>query len=450
MLLLEVLATQLKRWPIGVKAIYQGKETGHLYDAETGLNIKPRTHFDVATDAGIPGESTKEARSRAMVYRAEWQARRRELAAETEQASPAPELSTAQRLKKSSAEEVRPVQMVAFNPHHHTLTISGRGHSMGAPEKPFEPLDFSGPVRDYSLKTPSPMPGPMTPIQWLSMDGAWKDGVYVGTVYGRIAVGCDLTQVVGWVASGEIRLKPSMLLADLLALHWPVWPDGINLAAVRQRENGEIHPDGSGSGAPLDVLPLAIDHLESSVSFSQWALAVNSQGFGGKAGARKGWNEQGLPLKGTTCEYNTARAESPAALVTVHVKYSSASTVVFDCIAKPDGIESMEVGREYSVYPCPLSNPFRAIRSPAQISADEQNARINDMLSHDSRGGMLSRRDFCIELIKSGYAPRIESDISRTATLAKLSEAYLQGASDHRGGLEAIYDHGFRLLAPNS
>lgn len=77
--------------------------------------------------------------------------------------------------------------------------------------RPSVPRDFSGPVLDHN-----PDPEPMTPVEYKSVDGTWKPGVYVGRVYGRMVVGCDETEVVGWLDSEEMRppRTPEQIAAD--------------------------------------------------------------------------------------------------------------------------------------------------------------------------------------------------------------------------------------------
>lgn len=77
--------------------------------------------------------------------------------------------------------------------------------------RPFVPRDFSGPVLDCN-----PDPEPMSPVEYKSVDGSWKSGVFVGRVYGRIVVGCDETEVVGWLDSEEMRTPrtPEQIAAD--------------------------------------------------------------------------------------------------------------------------------------------------------------------------------------------------------------------------------------------
>lgn len=48
-------------------------------------------------------------------------------------------------------------------------------------------------------------PEPMTPVEFMSVEGVWKPGVFVGRVYGRQVLGCDETQVVGWISSDLVR-----------------------------------------------------------------------------------------------------------------------------------------------------------------------------------------------------------------------------------------------------
>lgn len=48
-------------------------------------------------------------------------------------------------------------------------------------------------------------PPQMSKIEYKSVEGIWKLGVFVGRVYGKIVAGCDDTEVVGWLGSDEIR-----------------------------------------------------------------------------------------------------------------------------------------------------------------------------------------------------------------------------------------------------
>ena len=48
-------------------------------------------------------------------------------------------------------------------------------------------------------------PPAMSKIEYKSVGGTWKKGVFVGRVYGKIVAGCDETEVVGWLSSGEMR-----------------------------------------------------------------------------------------------------------------------------------------------------------------------------------------------------------------------------------------------------
>ena len=435
MLLLDLLATKLNRWPTGVTYISQGRETGNLYDHNGDL-LKPKTNHPISDNAG----------KHAIVYRVEWLARRRELAKASEETATTPPLSPAQRMVKARAEEVQPLQEQAKNPRHHDITISGHGASMGATEKPFEPFDFSGPVRDYSLKSPNPMPEPMTPVQWLSTDGKWKDGVYVGTVYGRIAVGCDQTKVVGWVNSGEIRLKPSMPLLALLAQHWQTWPKEFG-EEVCQASDGRIYPVGAHSGIAILHVPLATDQEEATVTHGQWSWHRSNHTTLRTTIGRSGWNEEGFPLSGTTCEYDVSpRIGGERELITTVIKYSCPSVVVFECIAAPEGLQKEYLGYVRAVLTDGNEGRFIPVRSPSEIADEKLAPKVDAMLALDSTSGHTTRREFCELLLNHGYL--LPDTLSRTATIAKLHEAYTHGASDHRGGIEAIYDYGFRLVSP--
>lgn len=59
-------------------------------------------------------------------------------------------------------------------------------------------------------------PEPLSLIEFKAVDGSWKPGVFVGRVYGRMIVGCDQTEVVGWIESQAIRLRktPDQIAAE--------------------------------------------------------------------------------------------------------------------------------------------------------------------------------------------------------------------------------------------
>lgn len=48
-------------------------------------------------------------------------------------------------------------------------------------------------------------PPAMSKIEYKSVGGTWKRGVFVGRVYGKIVAGCDDTEAVGWLPSDEMR-----------------------------------------------------------------------------------------------------------------------------------------------------------------------------------------------------------------------------------------------------
>lgn len=48
-------------------------------------------------------------------------------------------------------------------------------------------------------------PPAMSKIEYKSVEGTWKKGVFVGRVYGKIVAGCDETKSVGWLPSDEMR-----------------------------------------------------------------------------------------------------------------------------------------------------------------------------------------------------------------------------------------------------
>lgn len=48
-------------------------------------------------------------------------------------------------------------------------------------------------------------PPAMSKIEYKSVGGTWKKGVFVGRVYGKIVAGCDETEVVGWLPLDEMR-----------------------------------------------------------------------------------------------------------------------------------------------------------------------------------------------------------------------------------------------------
>jgi hypothetical protein len=93
------------------------------------------------------------------------------------------------------------------------------------------------------------------------------------------------------------------------------------------------------------------------------------------------WIGKDLPPVGTVCEYDARPVGKGDPLwVTVKINYLSEWTIVFQCIAVPEGAKQENIGVELAeMADASTARRFRQTRTPEQIAAEEREKAIDEM-----------------------------------------------------------------------
>ena len=215
-----------------------------------------------------------------------------------------------------------------------------------------------------------------------------------------------------------------MKLVDILARELKSWPD--DWAACAQESNCRIAgfkssqlifdplkgwDDWTGtayiplSRESLKELNMAEDYQSSIVTRAQWQAAIDAL----KAESAPAWVGIGLPPAGTVCEYDArAYRKGDPLWVTVEVKYLSEWTIVFACVAVPEGTKQENIGVELSAdVGVPTINRFRPVRTTEQIAAEQEASAVVEMRSALpgwlNQGGHADIETVCTTLYQAGY-----------------------------------------------
>lgn len=99
------------------------------------------------------------------------------------------------------------------------------------------------------------------------------------------------------------------------------------------------------------------------------------------------WTGEGLPPVGTVCEYDARPVGKGEPLwVTVKVNYLSEWTIVFECVAVPEGAKQESIGVELAVSAdASTARRFRPLHTPEQIAAESLYDRVLSALRDDDQ-----------------------------------------------------------------
>ena len=166
-----------------------------------------------------------------------------------------------------------------------------------------------------------------------------------------------------------------MKLVYILAHELKAWPE--DCEAIEQDRRGTCLFKVNGPAIATYVGSLADDADTAKVTRAQWQAAVDAL----KVESTPAWDGIRLPPVGTVCEYDArAFGEGDPLWVTVEVKYLSEWTIVFACIAVPEGTKQENIGVELSAdVGVPTINRFRQILTPEQIAEEVRDREIADL-----------------------------------------------------------------------
>lgn len=200
-------------------------------------------------------------------------------------------------------------------------------------------------------------------------------GMEVYLMKSELAEDWELTEVTHkeWLAAVEAKngAPQNDESQNVALIDWSKAPDGWRLVPIRPTK--EMRAAAGREASKYNA------SRQTFFAGDAWAPMVDNA----PAYVAGEWDGEGLPPVGATCEYDARPVGKGDSLwVTVKINYLSEWTIVFECVAVPEGVRQENIGVELSVdVGVSTPNEFRPIRMPEQIAADEREKARDEVLN---------------------------------------------------------------------